>query len=148
VPAPTVGVVGMSALRRDINRLADDRSSVLNQQLKAAGKQAAEPVASRTRATVPHDSTTLEQDIRVSGTKTGATVRMGRAKVPYAGWIEFGGSRPDGSTRAYVPDGRYLFPAARGLSSQVADLYSQALQRALDTAPWTNTTNDGSAVHD
>lgn len=148
MPQPAVAVVGMAALRRDLNRLATDQSSIVYQQIRQAGKQAAEPIASRARGSVPRDTGTLAGDIRVSGSKTGATVRMGRQKVPYAGWVEFGGTRPDGSTRTYVAAGRYLFPAAQGEAGRAAELYSAALQRAFDNAPWTNTTSDGSQVHD
>jgi hypothetical protein len=148
MPEPVVAVVGMAALRRDINRLATDESSVVYRELKAAGTAAAEPVAARARSMLPHDTGTLAGDVRVSASRTGATVRMGRQKVPYAGWVEFGGSRPDGSTRSYVADGRYLFPAARTEAARAGELYSAGLQRAFDNAPWTNTTDDGSQVHD
>ena len=148
-PAPTVAVVGMAALRRDINRMADDQKSALYTAIKAAGKTAAEPVAARARGDLPHDSGTLTGTVRTSGTKTGAAVRVGRSTVPYAGWVEFGGTRPDGSSREYVAAGRYLFPAAAGLATTAAELYSAAIDRALqDAANWTNTTDTGGDVHD
>ncbi len=148
-PEPTVGVVGMSALRRDLNRMADDVSSPVYAAIKDAGRHAAEPVAAATRGTLPHESNRLSSDVRVSGTKTGAAVRMGRVSLPYAGWIEFGGSRPDGSARQFVRDGRFLFPAARGLSDVAAGLYSDALARVFDNpSVWTNSTSDPGAVHD
>jgi hypothetical protein len=148
-PDPTVAVVGMRALRRDLNRMADDTASPVYAQIKAAGKTAAEPVAAATRGSLPHTSNRLSGDVRVSGTKTGAAVRMGRVAIPYAGWIEFGGSRPDGSTREFIPTGRYLFPAARGLADVAAGLYSDALQRAInDPSVWTNTTDNPQGVTD
>jgi hypothetical protein len=148
--APTVAVVGMRALRRDLNKAADDVSSPVYRAIKQAGAQAAEPVAARARAAVPRGpDDRLSGDIRVSGTKTGAAVRMGRVSIPYAGWIEFGGTRPDGSTRDYIPSGRYLFPAAAGLASTSAELYSTALDRILNSdAIWTNTTSNPEAVSD
>jgi hypothetical protein len=146
---PVVSVVGMRALRRDINRLTEDQRSPLYTAIRAAGKHAVEPVAERVRAGLPHVTGTLAGDVRTSGTRTGGAVRMGRATVPYAGWIEFGGSRPDGSTRAWVPDGRYLFPAARGLANVAADRYSEALNQVFASdASWTNTSSDGSRIHD
>jgi hypothetical protein len=147
--APSVGVVGMSALRRDINQLTENQSSALYTQIKAAGKQAAEPVAAATRSSLPHDTGTISGTVRTSGTKTGAAVRMGSAKVPYAGWIEFGGNRPDGSSREYVKDGRYLFPAARGLAARAAQTYSDALNRVFGSdGIWTNTSDNPESVHD
>jgi len=158
MPATAVGVVGMKALRRDINRMSSDVSGPLYRAIKAAGKAAAEPVAARARASLPADERApsrwnapgrLAGSVRTSGTRTGAAVRMGRATVPYAGWIEFGGSRPDGSQREFIPSGRYLWPAAQGLANEAAALYSQAIGQILNSpSVWTNTTDEGAAVHD
>jgi hypothetical protein len=151
---PIVGVVGMAALRRDLNRLATDVSSPLYAAIQEAGRQAAEPVAQLTRSTLPRedrstDAGGLLDSVRTSGTRTGAAVRMGSPKVPWAGWVEFGGHRPDGSARQFVASGRYLFPAARQLAGTAAESYSAAIGRVLNTdTVWTNTTNDGGAVHD
>jgi hypothetical protein len=67
---------------------------------------------------------------------------MGRASLPYAGPLEFGGW-PAG--REFVASGRYLFPAAGRLAGEAAELYSNALQRGLDAFPWTN---EGTDPHD
>ena len=83
--------------------------------------------------------------MRITGTRTGATVRVGRKSVPYAGAVDFGGW-PKG--REYVAGGRYLFPAAQGLAETVANLYSDGIQQALDSFPWSNETTDAGAVHD
>ena len=155
--APEVALVGMAALRRDLRRMSDDQSSPLYAAIKAAGKQAAEPVAGRTRSSLPVDDRDsswnhpgrLSGTVRTSGTRTGAAVRMGLARVPYAGWIEFGGRRPDGSSREFVRDGRYLFPAARGLANVAAVTYATALDEVFGSAGvWTNVTTDPEAVHD
>lgn len=143
-------VVGLRALVRDLVKASDPRAGQLIKAMQGAGKQAAEPIAAAARATVPHDSGTLQGDIRVTASRTGAAVRMGRKTVPYAGWIEFGGTRhsPHDSSRDFVADGRYLFQAARGNETKVVDAYSSALSHAFDGIPWTNETTDGSAVHD
>lgn len=147
--APVVGIVGAKALRKDLSQLADDVTGPLYAAMKQAGRDAAEPVAAAARQTLPHVTGTLAGDVRTSGTKTGAAVRMGRASIPYAGWVEFGGTRPDGSERPYLAAGRYLFPAARGLAERAARDYSDSLARLFDRSDlWTNTTSDGSAVHD
>jgi hypothetical protein len=149
MPAPQVAMVGMRALRRDIRQLAEDEQSALYAAIKQAGKDAAEPVAARARSAIPSRTGRLAGTVRTSGTKTGATVRMGYKSVPYGGWLEFGGTRPDGSSREYIATGRYLFPAASGLAPVSADLYARALSRVFSSSSsWTNTTNDPGAVHD
>jgi hypothetical protein len=146
---PVATVVGLRALGRDLEKLGADRGP-LNKAMSAAGKEAAEPVAGAARMALPHDSGGLSGDVRVNATRTGATVRMGRKAKPYAGWVEFGGTRhsPHESSREYVRDGRFLFPAARQLATTVLDRYTVALQKALDDYPWSNTTSDGGAVHE
>ena len=147
--APVVQVVGARALRQDLSRLADDVNGPMYKAMKQAGRLAAEPVAALTRESLPHVSGTLAGDVRTSGTRTGAAVRMGRASVAYAGWVEFGGTRPDGSERPYQPGGRYLFPAARSLAEQAAASYGTALSALFARSDiWTNTSLDPGAVHD
>ena len=152
--SPLVGVVGAQALRRDIHHLCDDQASALYSGMKEAGREAAAPVASRTVSSLPVSDVDprpgrLSRSVRVYATKTGAGVRMGKASVNWAGWVEFGGSRPDGSSREFIKDGRYLFPAARALSDVAAEHYSAALAAVFaSSGVWTNTTTDGSAVHD
>lgn len=156
--APVVGIVGAKALRKDLNRLVDDVKSPLYQAMTAAGKAAVEPVVALTREALPHsgrpDSAhhragALAASVRSSGTRTGGNVRMGRANVPYAGWVEFGGARPDTSSRPFVPTGRYLFPAARGDAERAARAYADNLT-SLFARPdiWTNSTTNPGAVHD
>jgi hypothetical protein len=148
--APVVGVVGAKALRRDLNRLAEDVNGPLFNAMKRAGYAAVQPVVGATRAEIPSDgSGALAATVRASGTKTGGAVRMGRASVPYAGWFEFGGSRPDGSERDYLPGGRALFPAARTDAERAAKDYSDALTKLFESSGiWTNTSADGGQIHD
>ena len=149
--AAAVGVVGMKALRRDINKQTTSTSSALYQAIRQAGREAAEPVAGLTRSVLPQDTGRLAGDVRVTATRTGAAVRMGRASIRYAGWVEFGGTRraPHVSTRAYDPRGRYLFPAAVRLAPESARLYAAALQRVLSSSSiWTNKTTNSGEVHD
>ena len=134
----------MAALRRDMNRLGLD-TGPLNKALAQAGRTAAEPVAAAVRESVPRDSGTLAGDVRVTASRSGAAVRMGRASVPYAGPVDFGGWPGD---REYKAGGRYLWPAGQALAAQAAELYSAAAQRALDTFNWTNQTTDAGAVRD
>ena len=151
---PVVAVVGLKALSKDINKLADDTKGPLFKAIQQAGKTAAEPVAAATRSALPHsdrrtpDAGRLAGSVRTAGTRTGASVRMGSKAVPWAGWVEFGGTRhrPFVSSREFVRDGRYLFPAARGLAERSEQLYSDALERVFETSGvWTN---PGDEVHD
>jgi hypothetical protein len=143
--APQVALVGLNALNRDIKR-ATDNAGPIYAVMAQAGKEAAAPVASQARSTYPVGPTgRLAADVRVSGTRSGAAVRVGRASIPYAGAVDFGGWPPG---REFLADGRYLFPAAVSLASESAQLYENALQRGFDAFNWTNETTSAGSVRD
>ena len=149
--APVIGVVGLSALRRDIKRQTADTSSAMFAAMKQAGREAAEPVASATRSSLPQVSGRLAGDVRVTAGRSGAAVRMGRSNLRYAGWVEFGGTRrvPHTSHREFRPQGRYMFPRAVQLAPESSRLYAAALERVLNSSSiWTNTTTSPGSVHD
>jgi hypothetical protein len=152
-----VAVIGAKTLFKDLERFGAD-TGPLAKAFAAAGKKAVAPIADAVRGRLPvsdrDDKWTvpgqLAGDVRTNATRTGATVRMGRARIAYAGWIEFGGTRkrPHAAHRDYFKGGQYMFPAASALTSAAADTYAAAAQQALDAFDWTNTTSDGSGVHD
>ncbi len=145
---PEVAIVGLKALLRDVKKMSGSNGA-LNKALSAAGRHAVEPVAAMARGALPQDTGRLAGDVRVTATRSGAAVRMGRSNLRYAGWVEFGGTRraPHVSTRDYNPRGRYLFPAAVQLASVAAQRYSDATQAALDNFAWTNS-GTGTSVRD
>ena len=144
-----VGVIGLKALARDLSKLTEDNGA-LNKAMRQAAITAIEPVAAMARSSMSSDTTPAKRGphlldtIRVTGTRTGATVRMGSSTVRWAGWVEFGGTRraPRRSSREFRPQGRYLFPAARTMAARAAELYSVALEEAIRTFPWTNQGDD------
>jgi phage gpG-like protein len=73
----------------------------------SAFKGTAEKVAASTRARVPRRSGTLAASVAVAADSGTVQVGIGEG-VPYAGWVEFGGTRG----RPYFDQGRYLYPTA------------------------------------
>ena len=140
-----VGVIGAAALRRDLAKMGDTGGAIID-QIKLAGRQAAEPVYVKARAAWPRSDLAHPHhadSLRVIGVRTGATIAEGGKAYGGTGFIEFGGKRD----RPYEAGGRYLFPAAVALQSVVVELYAQGIQTALDSsASWTNTTSDATAV--
>jgi hypothetical protein len=140
--AAAVQVVGLRALFRDLNRMSDPRAGELTRAMAAAGRAAAEPVAEAVRSAYPSISGRLAGTVRVTGSRSGAAVRVGRKTVPYAGPVDFGGW-PEG--RPYVADGRYLYPAMRAHQPQAVAAYERAVAQVTGAYPWTNT---GGNPHD
>lgn len=105
-------VAAMRKLDAQADRIARDETS-----------REANDVAGRTRDTVPHRSGRLASSTHASTAGAGANVSM---NTPYAGWIEYGGSRG----RPYVREGRYLGAASRDADRRLARACESSLQRA------------------
>lgn len=98
----------------------------LDRATARAALDSASSVADRARSSVPRRSGRLAASIRaeVGVGEVDALAAMGEG-VPYAGWIEFGGSRG----RPYVADGRYM-----GAATRTAELeFARSCERAADT---------------
>lgn len=80
-----VRVEGLRELRKALKNAQKDY-----EDLKAAGLEAAEPVERQARVLVPKLTGALEGTLRSAGQASGAVVRAGFARVPYAGVIHFG----------------------------------------------------------
>lgn len=98
------------ALRQADRQLAIDLRHGLN--------EAAQIVDDAATARVPKRTGRLAASIRPLSTQREGRVVMGTVKrVPYAGWIEFGGNKRNKggnpSRRPFVKGGRFLFPAFR-----------------------------------
>jgi hypothetical protein len=131
--------------------MCGDNAGPLFAAMREAGREAAEPVAAAVREAYPQRSGDLAGSVRVTATRTGAGVRVGTAKVRYAGSVDFGGYPPKKSTvYPYIGTGRYLYPTAQNmdLASKAGQTYTEAAQKALDGFDWTNATSNPEAVHD
>lgn len=101
-------------------------------KFKAANKSAAEIVAQAASAKVPVRTGKLKASIRALGQARQGLVKMGKAKILYAGWIEFGGNIKRGTIRrTFIKSGRYLYPALKQNSSRIRVLYERQVLEAI-----------------
>ena len=119
----TTKVFGLDELKRGMRDLADEIDHGADDALDSVAEQTANMV----RAKVPRLTGRLAASVTTSGGmfSEGATVGLGGLGVPYAGWIEFGGSRG----RPMVREGRYLFPTAednKGVAERAAEASAKA----------------------
>jgi hypothetical protein len=142
VAAVDVEVVGLKSLAADIARATSSPATPLGKALQDAGRAVATPIGEVARGAVPHDTGRLAAGIVVRPTRTGASIR---STVPYAGPVDFGGYPGD---RPYIAGGRYMFPAAGDAAPHAETAYSAAVQRGLDSTPWSNAGTDPRGVHD
>jgi phage gpG-like protein len=96
-----------------------------------AFSEVADSVAASVGATVPRLSGALAGSVTAMYSGDRATLGMGEG-IPYAGWIEFGGSRG----RPYVPEGRYLFPAALDAEEQIIAAGVEAADKEIGDMRW------------
>lgn len=82
-------VEGLKEARRDLRRV--DRA--LAKELRGALKDAAEVVAAEARRQAPHRTGRLAKSIRAGASGSGAVVRAGGARVPYANPVHWGWKR-------------------------------------------------------
>lgn len=105
-----IKVKGYDELARGSRTLADHIQAAAPDRFGLVAEQ----VAAAVSGSVPHVSGTLAGSVVVGQAEGGATVGIGEG-VPYAGWIEFGGTRG----RPYVAQGRYLFPTAQQAEAEL-----------------------------
>ena len=126
-----VKVLGLAELADGMDVLAGRIDETAPERLGRVAAIAAGDV----RTVVPYRTGRLASTVKSALAKSQkkATVRIG-ARVPYAGWIEFGGTRG----RPYVPDGRYLYPTALKAEPQAVAAVKKATDDEIRTMRWKN----------
>jgi hypothetical protein len=117
-----IEVEGLRELRKALKAAGESYSD-----LKEAGLEAADMVASTARTLVPHLTGALEATIRPAGQAKGAVVRAGKGSAPYAGVQHFGWP---GHNIAPHP---FLYEAADQRAADVEELYLQRVQDIANT---------------
>lgn len=129
-----IQVEGLKRLQRALKKAgADD----LLAMLKEANTEAALSVESAARPNVPTRTGRLVGSLRSSGTARAGVVRIGKARVPYAGPVMFGWpSRPDKGRRwrgGPIKPNPFLYDALDRRRAEVEALYLQRIERLADS---------------
>lgn len=127
-----IQVVGLRQLSRGLRQL----DAEFPKQLRLALNEAADIVVAEARSTVPRRTGALANSIRSASTRTAAGVKGGSKKVPYFGFIEFGGKvgRRDSVKRPFVREGRYLWPAIIDRREELADRIRRGIIQVAEQA--------------
>lgn len=125
--ASNVKLDGADEAAAEIKRWADQLGPVIAKAADRFGDQVADTVRHR----LPHLSGQLAGSVDVDTNDDGLDVSLGSG-VPYAGWIEFGGTRG----RPYVPNGRYLYPSALDAEAEFARLVGDAAADSVERFSW------------
>ena len=125
---PKVEVHGVDELFRGTDKLVGRIVDITPE----AFERIANLAVAQVRAKVPSRTGALAASTRAGKTKKRVYVRTGKAKVPYAGWIEFGGTRG----RPYIGGGRYLYPTAFEMEPQLVAIANETAIVEIRRAKW------------
>jgi phage gpG-like protein len=126
-----IEVHGIPELERGSRRLFEN----IDQGAGSAFRSVADQVATMVRTRVPRRSGRLAASVLADQADEGALVGLGDG-VPYAGWIEFGGTRG----RPYVPSGRYLYPTAQDAAPLLQRAGEQVARDEIRRMAWPTVT--------
>lgn len=116
-----VRVEGLREFRRDLRRMDKALPVALRGELLKIGHK----VAERAQSKMPVVTGRARGSVRAGVSGTNAYVAIGKKSVPYAAWLDFGGTlRPTGHRRNTIRRqplrmGRYLYPAVEEMRPEV-----------------------------
>lgn len=125
-------VTGLRELRRDLGRVEPELRRGFNQELKTV----ADIVVRDAKSRVPVRTGRARDSIRsVSGGNT-IYIKAGKARVPYYGWLDFGGvlehigGRRNRQVRRKKKYGRFIYPAIAANERQIVRAAERVFNRA------------------
>lgn len=103
-----IKIQGLRELQAQLRAFDGESQKRLSVVLNEVGEIVRADAARR----VPSRSGRAKASLRTRSSQREAIVMGGSKKVPYYGWLEFGGriGRDKSQRRTYVADGRYLYP--------------------------------------
>ncbi len=105
----TVGlqIEGLTEFVKNLGQLDAD----LPKAMKVAFNKAADVVVSQAKRQVPVQSGKARNSIKAASTKNSVRIKGGGARVPYYGWLDFGGrvGKKDSIVRPFYSEGRYIW---------------------------------------
>lgn len=150
------GAVKIEGMREFLASMRQAEVQTPTRVTRLALNRAAELVVTAARVKAPARTGRLRRSIRASSTGQYARVSEGSASVPYAGFIDYGGTvgrlrykRVNGvqvhhaalragtarrfATRPFIPTGRVLYPAFRDNQAEVVKVMSVSLNEAIES---------------
>jgi hypothetical protein len=124
-----VELVGLKEFRNALRKLSTD----FPKEMRLGFREVAIDVAQRVAAKVPVGETgNAAASVKPRASQLGAGVAAGGAKVPYYGFLDFGGrvGKDRRISRPFIPQGRYLFPTIEEEHDQII----AAAEKVVDDA--------------
>lgn len=131
-------VEGLVEFQRALRTVEDG----LQKELRVALNKAADIVVEAARPKIPRRSGRAAASVKAQSSQRAAKIIGGSKKVPYYGFIEFGGrvGRDKSVSRPFVKSGRYILPAFAQHRQEVLDQVADGIRELAGRA--------GLEVHD
>jgi hypothetical protein len=104
-----IKIDGLAQFSRNLRKLNGD----LPKALRLALNEATDLVVNEAERRIPSRTGRARKSIKAKSTRTQSRIAGGSNRVPYFGWLDFGGRRGRESkvSRVYRKEGRYLYAA-------------------------------------
>lgn len=114
---------------REFIRAVKSADADLPKAVRLAGNAAADIVVNVAKPRVPRRSGRAAGSIRARSTQSEARIAAGGARVPYFGFLDFGGrvGRKHATSRPFLKRGRYIWAAYADNIPQVQEAMAEAL---------------------
>jgi len=152
MPSAEINVTGLRELRSALRKI--DKS--LLPELRDEMKGAVDHVVNDVKAHIRRKTGRAAASVRSTASGNTFYLKAGGARVPYYGWLDFGGRLPDkrvsgrnamdggalqhpvkkvrGANRPKVREGRYVYPAIRRQTPKIIDAAGDAVDNAARRA--------------
>jgi hypothetical protein len=109
MPEEPIHIEGLREFSQGLKRLDDDMPKVLRLGLNSV----AGVVVDQAQPRVASRSGRARRSVRAKSTRTAVRVAGGGKRVPYYGWLDYGGKvgRSRSVVRPFNKQGRYIYPA-------------------------------------
>lgn len=105
-------------------------------RLRLVLNSAADLIVTGARPLVPVRTGKAANSLKAQSSQRLARVKAGGAKVPYYGWLDFGGSvgRQNSIHRPFLKDGRYIYPTYDANRPQILNIIEDGLSEIITGA--------------
>lgn len=128
-----IKVDGLAAFSRDLKKL----DAGLPKVLRLALNESADIVVDEASPRIPTRTGRAKASLKAKSSRTESRIAGGSGRVPYYGWLDFGGEgrrRGRPSARPFQPQGRYVYAAYFKRRKEFDDKLSESLLRVASSA--------------
>lgn len=128
----TIQITGLRDLTKALRQIDKD----LPKAVRLANNAAAQLVVDAAAPRVPVRSGRARRSVKARSTRTAARVAAGGKRVPYFGWLDFGGSTGINRSvrRPFLTEGRYIYPAYAQQRQEVLEVMAAELTAVANSA--------------